>query len=129
MVDLTERVALITGGAGGNGLGMANVLGECGAAIVIFDIDANLEEAVNGLRKKGFNALGFPVDITDVKQVSEGFRKALDVFGKIDILINNAGVARLAKFEEIADELRDLHFNVNIVICAFFAPKSVKCKR
>lgn len=114
MVNLKDCVAIITGGARGNGYGMAEVLGECGANIILFDIDSTLGEAAKVLSLKGINAKGYKVDITDKEQVAEGVKKVIEEFGKVDILINNAGIARLCKFEEMSEELRDLHFSINI---------------
>lgn len=115
MVDLKGRVALVTGGARGNGYGMAEVMGELGATIMIFDIDSTLDSAVAKLKEKGIIAKGYHVDITKPEQVKEGVKQILEEQKKIDILVNNAGIARLSKFDEMSDELRDLHFNINIL--------------
>lgn len=123
MINLKERVAVITGGSRGNGLGMAKVLGSYGAAIALFnDIKPEkpmsgitMENAVKELRDMGIHSKGYNVDVTEREQVESGVCEVIQDFGKIDILINNAGIARLCKFENMTDELRDLHFNVNII--------------
>lgn len=123
MIDLKGKVAVITGGSRGNGLGMAKVLGEYGAMIAIFN-DVNdkkpksavtLANAVNQLKNAGINAKGYKVDVTNKSQVEQGVKSVVEDFGGIDILINNAGIARLCKFEDMPDEIRDIHFNVNII--------------
>ncbi len=114
MINLEGRVALVTGGARGNGFGMSEVLGRCGAAIAVFDIDPLLDEAVKRLNSEGIKARGYVTDITDLTAVNEGISRVIKDFGKIDILINNAGIARLCKFEDMTDEIRDLHFNINL---------------
>lgn len=115
MISLKGRTAIITGGARGNGYGMAQVLGQCGANIAIFDIDRTLSEAAETLCQEKINAKGYEVDITDKAAVQNGVDAVLRDFGKIDILINNAGVARLCKFEDMSDDLRDMHFRINIL--------------
>ena len=115
MISLEGRTAIITGGARGNGYGMAQVLGQCGAKIAIFDIDKTLSEAAETLCRDGIDAKGYEVDITDKKAVQNGVDAVLRDFGKIDILINNAGIARLCKFEDMPDDLRDIHFRINIL--------------
>lgn len=123
MSDLHGRTAIITGGSRGNGFGMAKVMGKYGANIAIFNdvskekpkSEETLLAAVDSLRKQGIEAKGYVVDVTDVKSVNSGVSDVIRDFGKIDILVNNAGIARLCKFEEMTDEMRDLHFNVNIL--------------
>lgn len=115
MIDLSGKTAVITGGARGNGFGMAEVLGELGADINIFDIDSSLKDSVKKLTDKGIKATGYEIDITKMEQVEDGVSNIIKENGKIDILVNNAGIARLSKFEEMSDELRDLHFNINVI--------------
>lgn len=123
MISLKGRIAIITGGSRGNGLGMAKVLGEYGATIAIFnDVKPEkplsaitMKNAVDELNHMGIKAKGYPVDITDKAQVQQGVSNVIRDFGKIDILINNAGIARLCKFEQMSDELRDMQFDVNII--------------
>ncbi len=123
MRDLHGRTAIITGASRGNGYGMAKVMGEYGASIAVFndvskekpESEKNLYAAVESLKKCGINAKGYAVDVTDVQSVETGVSEVIKDFGKIDILVNNAGIARLCKFEDMTDEIRDLHFNVNIL--------------
>lgn len=123
MINLKGRVAIITGGSRGNGLGMAKVLGKYGATIAIFnDISdkkpqssLTLKKAVNELKNMGIAVKGYRVDVTNKKEVEQGVNEVLTDFGRINILINNAGIARLCKFEEMSDELRDIHLNINII--------------
>lgn len=114
MRDFNGKTAVITGGARGNGLGMAEVLGEYGASVMILDIDSSLQDSVKMLCAKGIRAKGYSVDITKKEQVDACIEEILGECSHIDILINNAGVSRLAKFEEMTDELRDFHFQINV---------------
>ena len=109
MRKLENKVAIITGGAMGNGLGIAKVFLKYGASIVILDYAKELESTVANLKTEypESKILGYQVDIRAVDS-------AANTLGHIDILVNNAGVARLETFENMSDELRDFHFDINI---------------
>ena len=110
-MKLQNKVAVITGGAMGNGLGIAKVFLKEGAKVDILDYDEKLTETVNSLNN---NVLGYKVDIRDINKVKEAINDINSKWGNIDILVNNAGVCRLKPFMEMEDELRDFHFDINI---------------
>ena len=112
-MKLQNKVAVITGGAMGNGLGIAKVFLKEGAKIAILDYDEKIAETVNNLNKNN-NVLGYKLDIRDVNKVNEAIKDIHEKWGNIDILVNNAGVCKLKPFMEMEDELRDLHFDINI---------------
>ena len=112
-MKLKNKVAVITGGAMGNGLGIAKVFLKEGAKIAILDYDEKIAETVNNLNKNN-NVLGYKLDIRDVNKVNEAIKDIHEKWGKIDILVNNAGVCKLKPFMEMEDELRDFHFDINI---------------
>lgn len=112
-MKLKDKVAVITGGAMGNGLGIAKVFLKEGASIAILDYSDKLGETINELGSLG-NVCGFQVDIRDVKKVSECMKAINDKYGHIDIVVNNAGVAKLETFMDMSDEVRDFHFDINI---------------
>ena len=112
-MKLQNKVAVITGGAMGNGLGIAKVFLKEGAKIAILDYDEKIAETVNNLNKNN-NVLGYKLDIRDVNKVNEAIKDIHEKWGKIDILVNNAGVCKLKPFMEMEDELRDFHFDINI---------------
>lgn len=116
MKKLEGRVAIITGGAMGNGLGIAKVFLSYGADIAIFDYADALDNTINDLKEDYPKAkiVGYKVDIRDKERVIECVNKVNDEFKHIDILVNNAGVARLESFETMSDETRDFHFDINI---------------
>ena len=116
MRKLENKVAIITGGAMGNGLGIAKVFLKYGASIVILDYAKELESTVANLKTEypESKILGYQVDIRDVEKVKEAVDSSANTLGHIDILVNNAGVARLETFENMSDELRDFHFDINI---------------
>lgn len=113
MKKLENKIAVVTGGAMGNGLGIVKVFLKYGAKVVILDYAQELENVVNKLSKEG-EVTGYNVDIRNLNDVSNAIKSTIQKYGNIDILVNNAGVCRLEKFEDMNDELRDFHFDINI---------------
>jgi NAD(P)-dependent dehydrogenase (short-subunit alcohol dehydrogenase family) len=96
-VDLSNKVAVVTGGSRGIGREIAGTLAEAGAAVVIAARDQrNLDVANEALRQKGARVLAVCADVTDAGQVENLHRQALDSFGRVDILVNNAGTSYIA---------------------------------
>lgn len=94
MRDLKGKVAVITGGASGIGFAMAERFGQEGVKLVIADIQGDaLERAVTDLMAKGFEAVGVRTDVTKYTDVEALVQATLDTFGKVHIVINNAGVS------------------------------------
>jgi len=91
--NLKGKVAIVTGGNGGIGLGMAQGLADAGANIVVAARDAEkYTAAVAALGKRGVCAIAVPCDVTDAASVSAMVAAACKEFGRIDILVNNAGI-------------------------------------
>ena len=94
MFDLSGKVAIVTGGNGGIGLGIAKGLAESGASIVVAARnETKTNDAVGLLRKSGAEALGLAADVADEASVSAAVATTIDRFGSIDILVNNAGIS------------------------------------
>lgn len=113
-MKLDGKVAVVTGGAMGNGLGIVKVFLKYGAKVIILDYSDELVNTITELKKEGYDALGYKVDISDNRQVEGAVRDIKTKFDKVDILVNNAGICMLEKFEDMSFELRDKHFNINI---------------
>ena len=95
LFNLKGKVALITGGNGGLGLAMAEGLAQAGSDIIIAARDQEkTAEAVSALKTHGIHAEGITVDVTQESQIRDMVSKSIDIFGKINILINNAGTNR-----------------------------------
>lgn len=112
---LQDRVVLITGGSRGLGLAMARELVHEGARLAICARDdEELERAREELTALGADVLALPCDVTDKRQVGEMVRSVEDYFGRIDVLINNAGVIEVGPYEVMTlDDYReamDIHF-------------------
>jgi 2-deoxy-D-gluconate 3-dehydrogenase len=92
MFDLTDRIALVTGGNGGIGLGMARGLGQAGASVII--VGRNAEKSAAALRElqsAGVRAESLPCDVADEAAVQRLFGDVQQRHGRLDILVNNAG--------------------------------------
>lgn len=89
-LPLQGKVAIVTGGNGGIGLGMARGLAQSGARVVVAGRNAKKSESAIG--ELGGGALAIAVDVTDERSVSELFRSAIAQCGRLDILVNNAGI-------------------------------------
>jgi 2-deoxy-D-gluconate 3-dehydrogenase len=94
LFDLSGKVAVVTGGNGGIGLGMARGLADAGANIaVVGRNEAKSATAVEDLRQRGVKAIAVTTDVTDASAVSAMIDRVVKDLGRIDILINNAGMS------------------------------------
>ena len=102
MFDLTGKVAIVTGGNGGIGLGIAEGLAQVGANIVVAARNqGKTEGSVKLLQEIGVKALGVTSDVKYEESVASLVKATLEEFGRIDILVNNAGVGRRKAPEEV----------------------------
>lgn len=99
LLDLTGRVAMITGGAQNLGLDMAEALGEAGADLVITsrELDKAQASATGLAEHTGARVLPLALDITDTTSVEAAFARVVEEYGRLDVLVNNAGGARLSE--------------------------------
>ena len=104
--DLTGKVALVTGGNRGIGLGMARALAQAGADVVIWGSNAGHNQNAEGeLRKAGRRVLAQQVDVADEAAVVAAMAEAIDKFGRVDCVIANAGIGGGApSFSEMSVE-------------------------
>ncbi|MBQ6650851.1 MAG: SDR family oxidoreductase [Atopobiaceae bacterium] len=104
--DLTGRVAIVTGASGGLGVQMAKALASQGANIVVFARrQQQIDEVAAAIAEEfGVETMAVRCDITDTEGVNAAVASVLDRFGRIDILINNAGTGAVAPAEDITDD-------------------------
>jgi 2-deoxy-D-gluconate 3-dehydrogenase len=94
LFDLQGKVAIVTGGNGGIGLGIARGLARAGASVAVAARNSDkTRAAVDEIRALGGNALGVQVDVTEGKQVQRMVTDTVDAFGGVDILVANAGMS------------------------------------
>lgn len=95
MPGVSNRVAVVTGGAQGIGAAVASRLAAGGARIAVLDLNKDSAElTAKGIEQAGGKAIGLGADVTDRAQMQEAFGRVVEEFGSLDILINNAGVLR-----------------------------------
>ncbi len=112
---LRAKVAVITGAGKGIGCGCARVLAAAGASVAVWDIDADAaHETVAGLREQGVHAEAFVADVSQSLQVEATITDIASKFGKIDILINNAGAHDGKGIEEGDESDWDRIVNTNL---------------
>ncbi len=112
-MDLSGKVAIVTGSARGIGREIALRLAEAGANIVISDI-ADAEPVAEEIKKMGGQSLAVMTDVTSASDVAGLVEKAIEKFGRIDILVNNAGIARDQLLLRMSDEDWETVLNVNL---------------
>jgi len=100
-----DKVVLVTGGSSGLGRTIAEAFGAAGAKVVIAGLEAEaVETAAGQMRDAGCEALGIHADITQQEQVDALFARALDRFGRLDVLVNNAGRSMRGKIMDTTPE-------------------------
>lgn len=114
--DLTGQVAIVTGASGGLGVQMAKALANQGANIVVM---ARRQEKIDEVAAEihdefGVETAAIRIDITDTEVVEDAIKQAMDRFGRIDILINNAGTGAVAPAEEITDAQFDNEVQIDL---------------
>ena len=101
--NLEGKIVVINGGARNIGFACAEAFSECGATVALTDINPIVKDSAKSLKKFGKNCSGHIVDLTDSKHVDETAKEILNIYKSIDIVVNNAGIARNTPAEEISD--------------------------
>ncbi len=116
MAKLKDKVAVITGASSGIGEATAEALAAEGAAVVVAARrEDRLEDLVERIEGNGSRVLAVSCDVTDEDQAHDLIRKAKEEFGRVDIVVNNAGVMQLSKVEKsLSDEWRRM-FDINVL--------------
>ena len=110
-----DKVAVVTGGASGIGLAIAQRLAQDGAKVAIFDLNGDDATAeADKINAAGGTAIGLTVDVSDRARVEEAADEVRSAFGPITILVNNAGMAGFRRFLEISVEAWNRILDVNL---------------
>lgn len=116
MTDLKNKTAIITGSSRGLGKKTAIALAKQGANVVV-NYNSNESEAlstVNEILSDGGNAIAIKTDVSKSEDVNNLFEKTIEHFGKIDIVVNNAGIMATKFLKDFSEEEFDKHFSINV---------------
>lgn len=116
MIDLTGRVALVTGGSRGIGRAIALKLASLGAKVAVNyrTNEAAAQEVIKEIASQGGEAIGLQGDVGDADQAGDLVKKTLEAFGRLDILVNNAGITKDALLARMKESDWDLVIDTNL---------------
>lgn len=115
-LDLTGRAALVTGGGGGIGRAIALCLADMGADVAIIDaIPERCEETAARIVERGRSALPIPGNVMEAEKIREAVAATQDHFGRLDILINNAGGVTRRPFLDLQERNWRRHIDLNLI--------------
>jgi meso-butanediol dehydrogenase/(S,S)-butanediol dehydrogenase/diacetyl reductase len=124
-----DRVVVVTGGAGGIGAAACSAIAAEGGKVLVADLDPERARAVaDAIVADGGTADSIGVDVTDRAQVRAMIRKAVDSFGRLDVIFNNAGMNRPRDFMEVDEENFEQIVRVNtwgVIVCTQEAAKQM----
>src|ERR1700730_17866138 len=101
MSNITDKVVVITGASSGIGEGTAKLLAQQGARVVLGARRSNqIDTVVNEISASGGKAIGLATDVTKRAEVEALVKRAIDGFGRVDVLLNNAGIMPIAPIED-----------------------------
>jgi len=132
-MNLKGKIAIITGARRGMGRSHALTLARSGAKVVVADISLeDCQKVVDEIKKAKGEALAVKCDVTKKEEVDDMVRKTMEKFGKVDILINNAGICQFVPFLEMTEEEWDRTLDINLkgyFLCAQAAAKEMAKKK
>ena len=115
MKRLAGKIAIVTGSSGGIGKAIALKFAEEGARVVVAARRQHLcEQTVKQIREKGGEAMAIPTDVTDESQVERLITETVKRYGRLDLLVNNAGIGGGGPIENTSTETFDLVLNTNL---------------
>ncbi len=122
---LQGKVALLTGAGGGIGKATAILFGQEGATVIVSDISPErTEEAVAAVKAAGGSVVGIPANVTSEASVKQLFENVVDQFGRVDVVMNNAGIMPILTIPETSEEIWGKVIDINLkgtYLCSKFA--------
>src|SRR4030081_638499 len=125
---LSNKVAIVTGASKGIGAGIATALGSAGARVAVnYSSDREgAERVAQAITDNGGAAIAVGADVSRAADVTRLFKEVDSAFGRLDVLVNNAGVFRFGAFEEITEESFPLHYNINVLGAILTVQEAIK---
>src|SRR5205809_3094310 len=128
MDRLTDKVAIVTGASKGIGAGIATALGAAGARVAV-NYSSDREGAgrvAQTITDNGGEAIAVRADVSKAADVARLFKEVDSAIGRLDVLVNNAGVFRFGAFAEITEESFHLHYNINVLGAILTVQEAIK---
>jgi 3-oxoacyl-[acyl-carrier protein] reductase len=128
MSRLSNKVAIVTGASKGIGGGIATALAAAGARVAVnYSSDREgAERVARTITANGGEAIAVGADVSKAADVARLFKEVDSAFGRLDVLVNNAGVFRFGAFAEISEESFHLHYNINVLGAIFTVQEAIK---
>jgi 3-oxoacyl-[acyl-carrier protein] reductase len=128
MSMLSDKVAVVTGASKGIGAGIATSLAAAGAGVVLnYSSDRDgAERVVQTIIENGGKAVAVGADVSKSADVARLFKEVDAAFGRLDVLVNNAGVFRFGAVAEITEQSFHLHYNINVLGTILAVQEAIK---
>jgi len=128
MGKLTNQVAVVTGASKGIGAGIAKALASEGALVVVnySSSKEGADRVVREITEKGGKAIAVQGDVSKQSDITRLFAETKKAYGKVNILVNNAGIYQFSPLEAVTEELFHRHFNLNVLGLLLVTQEAVK---
>ena len=128
MNALKDKVAIVTGASKGIGRGIATALASAGARVAVnYSSDRQgAERVVQSIIDNGGGAIAVAADVSRAAEVARLFKQVDATFGRLDVLVNNAGIFRFAAFTDITEESFHAHYNANVLGAILTVQEAIK---
>jgi 3-oxoacyl-[acyl-carrier protein] reductase len=128
MPKLANKIALVTGASKGIGAAIAKALAAEGAAVVVnyASSKAGADKVVDAIRSAGGEAIAVQADLAEAEDVTRLFAETQKAFGRLDVLVNNAGVYQFGPLEGVTEAEIHRQFNINVVGLLLATQQAVK---